>query len=97
MQKRSITEGRKFSLKQALREPLLQGEAVSAYRLFFEGGQAFNPEPGEASYQVLEGDALFMDHNGPARARKGEVIVGRPHEIENAGGGLLVILETRSA
>ena len=97
MQKRSISEGRKFSLKNPIRETLVQGEHVATYRLCFEGGQAYNPEPGEASYQVLEGDALFMDHNGPARARKGEMVLGAPHEIENAGGGLLVILETRLA
>lgn len=95
MRKRAISESRRFSLKQARREPLVQGEAVAALVLHFEAGQSLEPPPGEASYQVLEGEAVFRDGRRLERARKGQVLIGAPTSIENPGGGLLVILETR--
>lgn len=95
MRKRAISESRRFSLKQARREPLVQGETVAALVLHFEAGQALEPPPGEASYQVLEGEAAFRDGERVERASKGQVLIGAPASIENPGGGLLVILETR--
>ena len=96
MQKRSLIDARKFSLKAAVREPMLEGGRVSLHSLYFEGGQSFTPQPGEASYQILEGDAAFTGPEGTERARKGHVLVGEVDLIENLGGGLLVILETRA-
>ena len=95
MQKRSLSEGRSFSLKAPVRKPILEGGNISVHGLYFEGGQSLMPEAGEATYQVLEGDAEFTDAKGSERARKGQVVVGSITRIENLGGGLLVILETR--
>ena len=95
MQKRSLSEGRKFSLKAAVREPMLEGSGISLHSLYFEGGQSLTPEPSEASYQILEGDAAFTGPQGTERARKGQILLGEVGLIENLGGGLLVILETR--
>lgn len=96
MQKRSLSEGRKFSLKSAVREAMLEGSRLSVHSLYFEGGQSLSPESGEASYQILEGDAAFTGPAGTERARKGNLVVGEVSLIENLGGGLLVILETRA-
>lgn len=96
VQKRSLSEGRKFSLKAAVQEPMLEGSHLSLRTLYFEGGQSLTPQPGEASYQILEGDAVFSGPQGTERARKGHVVLGEVGLIENLGGGLLVILETRT-
>jgi hypothetical protein len=96
VQKRSLSESRKFSLKAPVREAMLEGSRVSVHGLYFEGGQSLSTEPGEASYQVLEGDAAFTGPHGTERARKGNILVGEVQLIENLGGGLLVILETRA-
>lgn len=96
MQKRAISDGRRFSLKKPVRTPLLAGQGVETFLLCFEGGQSLAPEPGEASYQVLEGDAVFASPDASEKARKGQVLVGSPERIENLGGGLLVVLETRA-
>lgn len=95
MQKRSLSEGRKFSLKAPVRELILDGAGLIVHGLYFEGGQSLMPESGEATYQVLEGDAEFTDAKGSERARKGQIVVGNITRIENLGGGLLVMLETR--
>ena len=96
MRKRAISEVRRFSLKEPVREALVQGEGLTTYVLHLEAGQRRACDAGEATYQVLEGDAVFRGENGAETARKGSVLVGRPTEIENLGGGLLVILETRA-
>jgi hypothetical protein len=96
VQKRSLSEGRKFSLKAPVREAMLEGSRVSVHGLYFEGGQNLTTESGEASYQILEGDAAFTGPQGTERARKGHIVVGEVNLIENLGGGLLVILETRA-
>jgi hypothetical protein len=75
---------------------MLEGARISLYSLYFEGGQSFTPEPGEASYEILEGDAAFTGPEGTERTRKGNVLLGEVSLIENLGGGLLVILETRA-
>ena len=96
MLKRSVSESRRFSLKAAIREPLLQGESVSVYAINFEAGQRFEPPAGEAAYQVLEGEAAFTTENGIENGAKGQILIGSPSAIENRAGGLLVILETRT-
>lgn len=96
MQKSSLSEGRTFSLKAPVRKAVLEGNSIAVYGLYFEGGQSLMPESGEATYQVLEGDAEFTDAKGSERARKGQVVVGNITRIENLGGGLLVMLETRT-
>jgi hypothetical protein len=79
-----------------VREPLLDGATLAVAVLHLEAGQSHRPEPGEAAYQVLEGDAAFRSGGASETARKGSVLVGEPEVIENLGGGLLVILETRA-
>jgi hypothetical protein len=96
VEKRSLSDGRKFSLKAPVREVMLEGSSMAVHGLYFEGGQQLTLPPGEASYQILEGDAAFTGPHGTERARKGNIVVGEVNLIENLGGGLLVILETRA-
>ncbi len=96
MEKRSLSEGRRFSLKAPVREVMLEGSSIAVHGLYFEGGQQLTLPPGEASFQVLEGDAAFTGSEGTERARKGNIVMGEVNLIENLGGGLLVILETRT-
>lgn len=97
MLKKMISAGRRFSLKAPIREILLEGEELVVYAMYFEAGQTLLASDGEASYQVLEGDALFRDPHSIERVSKGQILIGAPSSIENAGGGLLVVLEIRGA
>jgi hypothetical protein len=96
MLKRPLSESRRFSLKNPLREPLLQGDTIAVFAINFEGGQRYEPQGGEAVFQVLEGEATFTSDTGVENGAKGQVLIGAPTLIENRAGGLLVVLETRN-
>lgn len=99
----SIDEGRRFSLHEVQRSVLLEADGLTVEAWSFEAGQRLAPEasPETRSYQVLEGEALLRAGDGPAhRLGKGRVALlgaGERHALENAGGGLLVVLVTRAA
>lgn len=101
MKKVSIQEARKFSLERALTQPLLQQPDLTSELLCFEAGQVGEPRnlAGSVTYQVLEGEALVTADGSTERLGKGRLLGlagGVQHRVENAGGGLLVVLSTRA-
>lgn len=101
MKQVSIQSARKFSLKEAQVEPLLAADDLASELLCFEAGQLLAPRTWQkaAIYQVLEGEALVSADGTTERLGKGRLLSvpgGREHALENAGGGLLVVLATRA-
>lgn len=101
MKQVSIQAARKFSLKHAERIPLLEVGELSSELLCFEAGQNLTDliHPKATLYQVLEGEALLTAHGATERLGKGRLLAiegGEEHALENAGGGLLVVLATRA-
>ncbi len=98
----SIQEARRFSLAGVQRNDLLEVGGLNAELLCFEAGQAAEPDSGGASvvYQVLEGEALVRSGGTTQRLGKGKLLgidAGAEHSVENAGGGLLVVLAVRAS
>lgn len=95
-----ISNARKFSLEGIRRNELLQTDDLQVTLLCFEAGQRDEESVHSSSslYQVLEGEALIYAGADRERLGKGKVLAvpaGSPHVLENAGGGLLVVLATR--
>lgn len=100
MKTASINEARKFSLEGIRRNELLRTDDLDVTLLCFEAGQRDEESVHSSSslYQVLEGEALVYQGGDRERLGKGKVLAmpaGSPHVLENAGGGLLVVLATR--
>lgn len=96
-----IAEARSFSLAGISRNLLLETDDLEAALLCFEAGQRDEEGIHHSStlYQVLEGEALVYQGEDRERLGKGKVLAvpaGTPHRLENAGGGLLVVLTTRA-
>ncbi len=92
----SISSGRKFSLGAAHESLLIEGD-VRVKLLCFEAGQRYHEKAYDSDgiYQVLEGEVLVRtaDHN--LRLGNGKLLkvpAGTAHSLENAGGGLLVVM-----
>lgn len=97
----TIADARRFSLDAVQRSTLLRENELEVELLCFEAGQRDEEErrAGAAVYQVLEGEALLRLGEERHRLGKGKlasVPAGRDHTIENAAGGLLVVLAHRS-
>lgn len=96
----TIADARRFSLDQVQRQVLVGNHPdLSVELLCFEAGQVLEGlgSAGTVIYQVLEGEALLRGAGERARVGKGKltsVAAGEEHSIENAGGGLLVVLAT---
>jgi len=93
----TISEARHFSLEEVQRRALTTHGDLGAELLCFEAGQALTAlsNGGTTTYQVLEGEALLRAAGERSRLGKGKLAtVGadQEHAIENAGGGLLVVL-----
>lgn len=102
MKRVSIQEARRFSLEGVQRSTLVEEAGLKAELLCFEAGQRAEPQshPGGVIYQVLEGEALVTAGGATERLGKGRLLSlegGAEHTVENAGGGLLVVLSTRAA
>lgn len=96
----TIADARRFSLDEVQRGMLLREDDLEAELLCFEAGQLGeeHDRQGTSLYQVLEGEALLRIGDERHRVGKGKLVsLGgeEPHTIENAGGGLLVVLATR--
>lgn len=96
----SIQEARRFSLADVQRSALLEQGDLTAELLCFEAGQSAGPAThgGSVVYQVLEGEALVSAGGSRERLGKGRLLTvdaGVEHNVENAGGGLLVVLAIR--
>lgn len=95
----TISEARRFSLEQVQRRELAGHPDLNVELLCFEAGQSLAGlnASGTVIYQVLEGEALLRSQGERARLGKGKLTslaAGEEHTIENAGGGLLVVLAT---
>lgn len=95
----SISEARRFSLAEVQRRPLAELPGLSLELCCFEAGQRLDVPVGTRPlvYQVLEGEALVRHGGEVVRLGKGKLLpvpAGREHTLENAGGGLLVVLAT---
>ena len=101
MKTASIGDAREFSLDGVRKVDLLDTGDLDVTLLCFEAGQRDEELVHHASsvYQVLEGEALVDADGDRERLGKGKVMAipaGVPHVLENAGGGLLVVLATRA-
>jgi mannose-6-phosphate isomerase-like protein (cupin superfamily) len=97
----TISEARRFSLKSVQHSDLVKNDDVHIELICFEAGQR-DVESGynkTCVYQVLEGELLLKQDNESKRLGKGKLLtlqVGAKHTLENAGGGLLVVMATRA-
>jgi quercetin dioxygenase-like cupin family protein len=94
----SISKARKFSLKEVSKHDLVTGD-IRVRLLCFEAGQRDeeNRPDYDVVYQVLEGEALVRVGDDTGRLGKGKLLhigAGTAHLLENAGGGLLVVMAT---
>ncbi len=94
----TISQARKFSLREVKKNVLLEGE-VNVWLICFEAGQRDEVRrvPSERIYQVLEGEALIKIGEESGRLGKGKLLrvpKDTSHSLENAGGGLLVVMAT---
>ena len=97
----TIADARRFSSDAVQRTTLLSEADVEVELLCFEAGQRDDEErrPGGSIYQVLEGEALLRLGDERQRLGKGRLVsvqADRAHVLENAGGGLLVVMATRT-
>lgn len=93
----TINDARRFSLDGVQKRDLVEDDHLRVTLLCFEAGQRDEEQTFGAScvYQVLEGEALVRHAGGSDRVGKGKlttVPAGTRHHLENAGGGLLVVL-----
>jgi quercetin dioxygenase-like cupin family protein len=97
----AIADARHFSLQHAVVRPLIDAADLRSDLYCFEAGQRLDDlvHPGSAAYLVLEGEALVKSAGATLRLGKGRLLRvdgGELHALENAGGGLLVMLATRA-
>lgn len=98
----TINNARRFSLQSIQRSELLSTGDLTVSLLCFEAGQQADEAQydGSCLYQVLEGELLVRQDGGSERVGKGKLLsvpAGAPHVLENAGGGLLVVMATSAA
>lgn len=97
-----LADARRFSGTEVQRAELWQEAGLAAELWCFEAGQRLEVDApqGPRSYQVLEGEALLDAGGARHRLGKGRLAgltADEAHALENAGGGLLVVLATRAA
>lgn len=96
----TIQDGRRFSLEEVQTTELAAQDGLRVSLVCFEAGQqgASRAFPGPVAYQVIEGEAVVKRGEQRERLGKGKLLLvaaGDEHRVENAGGGLLVVLATR--
>lgn len=96
----AIADARRFSLARVERRPLVDAPDLRVELVCFEAGQHEEELDYAATvgYQVLE-EALVRSGDEVVRLGKGRLLrvdPGTVHTLENAGGGLLVVLSTRA-
>ncbi len=101
MMKVNIAAARKFSLSAVQSVPVVTEADLGLDLLCFEAGQktAEMKHNGTTVYQVIEGEAIVRTESGREVAGSGRLISvarGQAHTVENAGGGLLVVLAARA-
>jgi len=93
-----INDARVFSLREVQRRDLVKTDDLHVQLLCFEAGQRDEERlaTGSTIYQVLEGEAIVRSE-GSRRLGRGTLLsvpAGVAHTLENAGGGLLVVMAT---
>ncbi len=97
MERVNIQQARRFSLEGVQRQTLTELGDLTLELLCFEAGQTDSERTaaGSTVYQVMEGEALVRAEGNTERLGKGKLLTvaaGTAHTVENAGGGLLVVL-----
>jgi quercetin dioxygenase-like cupin family protein len=97
----TISDARQFSLKTTQHSDLVKTKDLHVELICFEGGQQDKEQSHNKScvYQVLEGELLIKQNDVSKRLGKGKLLTVSPetkHLLENAGGGLLVVMATRA-
>ena len=97
----TISDARSFSLESVQQRELVRTDDISIQLLCFEAGQKHAEQnvPTTCVYQVLEGEALVRKDGEKQRLGKGKLLTvsaNQPHQLENAGGGLLVVMATHA-
>ena len=97
----AISEARRFSLARVERNTLIDAADLRVDLVCFEAGQreAVLSYAATTTYQVLEGEALVRAGEEVVRLGKGKLLrvdAGTSHALENAGGGLLVVMSARA-
>ena len=95
----TIGDARSFSLERIQKNDLVSTDDLHVSLLCFEAGQRDDERTLSTGvvYQVLEGELLVRTGDARERVGKGKVMAvpaGSPHLLENAGGGLLVVMST---
>ena len=98
----TINDARRFSLQAIQRNDLVSTDDLKVSLLCFEAGQQADEVLYDTTslYQVLEGELLVRQADVSQRVGKGKLLSmpsGTPHLLENAGGGLLVVMVTSAA
>jgi quercetin dioxygenase-like cupin family protein len=97
----TISDARQFSLKSIQRSDLVKSKDLQIELICFEAGQRDKDSSYDKTcvYQVLEGELLLKQEDVSKRLGKGKLLTvpaGSKHVLENAGGGLLVVMATRA-
>ena len=95
----TIGDARSFSLEHIQKNDLVSTGDLQVRLLCFEAGQRDDERSLSTGvvYQVLEGELLVRSADDRHRVGKGKVMAvpaGSSHVLENAGGGLLVVMAT---
>jgi quercetin dioxygenase-like cupin family protein len=98
----TISDARRFSLQSVQETELISSGDLTVTLFCFEAGQQADEvtQGGSALYQVLEGELLLRRGDVSQRVGKGKLVAmpgGTTHLLENAGGGLLVVMATTSS
>jgi len=93
----TISDARQFSLKELQKNKLVDEKDIRIELISFEAGQRDDEgsHTHTSIYQVLEGEALIREGDISKRLGKGKLLVvpaNLNHSLENAGGGLLVVM-----
>lgn len=98
----TISDARRFSLSSIQETELLADGDLTVALFCFEAGQQADEATrgGSSLYQVLEGELLIRQGDVSQRVGKGKLVsvpAGTRHLLENAGGGLLVVMLTTTS
>jgi quercetin dioxygenase-like cupin family protein len=97
----TISDARRFSLKAIQHSDLVKTNDLHVELICFEAGQQGKEQSHSKTcvYQVLEGELLIKQADLSKRLGKGKLLTvnaASKYTLENAGGGLLVVMATRA-
>ncbi len=97
----TISDARRFSLGSVQYSDLVKTKDLHVKLICFEAGQRDQEVNHDKTcvYQVLEGELLIKQDDVSKRLGKGKLLTmaaNAKHGLENAGGGLLVVMATKA-